>query len=238
MLSCLRIWAGQGKYTEPKGVTQEEIKAGLYRLTALPRDLSNRLRFGPAAPRVAERLWIDPARLVWQADPLPPRSWSGRVVATGWPQGRVAVRDNPKIRYCLAHWRSGADWDAAGAIAFFEAALAARGRIDGLRNMDRIRARLAGLDAVFAQIRAEGRLRPRDELPGRGFRERGGIYVHIGAGGEPYFGGGGQHRLAMALALELPLIPVQLGVVSCDALVALPALRRDPRSDLSLAGAG
>ena len=210
------------------------VKAGLYRLAALPRDLSNRARFGSAAPRVAERLWIDPARLIWQADPLPRRSWSGRVVAAGWPQGRVPVRDNPKIRYCLAHWQGGADWEAAGAIAFFEAALAARGRIDGLRRMDRIRDRLAALDKVFAQVRAEGRLRPRDELPGQGFRERGGILVHVGSGGVPYFGGGGQHRLAMALALGLPLIPVQLGVVSRDALEALPALRRDPRE----AGAG
>ena len=40
--------------------------------------------------------------------------------------------------------------------------------------------------------------------------------MHIGKNGNPFFGGGGSHRLAMAICLEVEFIPIQVGLIHED----------------------
>jgi len=91
------------------------------------------------------------------------------------------------------------------------------GRFDGCETLEDVVRRYERLDEVFDQVRREGRLRTAAELGGS-FRERGGVYVHIGRHSQPVFSLRGNHRLAIARILSLSLMPAQLGVVHPEAL--------------------
>ena len=113
-------------------------------------------------------------------------------------------------------WEGGASWEETEAYDQMLRLITQTGKsVDGCRSLDEVVRRYERLDAVFEQVREDRRLRSRSELPlpDRGFREVGGVYVHLGRSGQPIFGGGGFHRLAIARVLELPEIPAQLGVV-------------------------
>jgi hypothetical protein len=84
------------------------------------------------------------------------------------------------------------------------------------------------LDELYRRVKAEGRLRTREELFPRTFREDGGILVHIGPEGEPMIGDAGKHRLIIAKLAGVLSIPVQLGEIHVSALGRLNALRQPP----------
>jgi hypothetical protein len=182
-------------------------------------------RHGRRAPRWAERIWIDPSRCTTAGIDIDHgRGRSGRVHRGAWrvqPIGSVA-----QVRMAEEHWSTGASWDDVGAIDLLLQQSEQARRRDGIESLADIRGRFRRLDRMFAVVEEEGRLRPRSELPVASFRELGGTYVHIGPGGEPVFGNGGCHRLAMARVLELPEIPAQLGAVHPDALGTWTSLRR------------
>ena len=92
-------------------------------------------------------------------------------------------------------------------------------------SREQILARCARWDRIFAEVQTSGRLRTRSEERPDGFRERGGIGLHVGPDGRLFKGRDGHHRFAMALALGLPVIPAMVGVVHRSALRHLPALR-------------
>lgn len=187
-------------------------------------DARQRLRYGRHAPQWAARIWVDPRRCTTVAVDLDHgRRGSGQVIGGPW---RVApIETVEKLRMAEEHWRTGASWDDVGAVAFVLEHLDELRAHDGYRSAADVRRRFEHLDEIFEQVRREQRLRPRSEGPGRSVREHRGVYLHVGADGEPVFGNGGCHRLAMARALELPEIPAQLGVVHPDALRTWRALR-------------
>jgi hypothetical protein len=188
-------------------------------------DVRERVRHGPSAPRWAERLWIDPRDCVSVAPNLDHgRRRSGRVVGDEGDWRAEPIDSLEKLRMAEEHWRTGASWQDVGAYAYLmEHAFELEDR-DGYRADDVLQ-RFRRLDALYEMARREGRLRPRNELPGPSFREHRGVYMHIDRDGAPLFGGGGCHRLAVARVLELTEIPVQLGAIHPDALDRLPALR-------------
>lgn len=185
------------------------------------RDSYNRRHYGPQAPKFAERLWIPTPQLQqfikhWSS------KQSGQVVSQ-WPANPpVAITALTTIKACLAHWRDGADWEETGIFAVMMAAIDKQGRVDRMRSLEDVQQRYAYL----AKVCAEGGLQTRQQLLKGNFREEGGILVHIGPDGQPYFGGKGTHRLAMAIAAELPCFPAQLGCVHQAGINALPALRQ------------
>lgn len=187
-------------------------------------DVRQIARHGWGAPRWAERLWIDPRRCATVATELDrSRTLSGQLRGGDWAVAPILSVE--KVRMAEEHWRTGASWEAVGAHDYLRAHVEELGTRDGYRTDEDIRRRFERLDELFEAVRREGRLRPRSELPGRSVREHRGIYVHIDAQGDPVFGNGGCHRLAIARVLELPAIPVQLGVLHPRALPLLPALR-------------
>lgn len=195
------------------------------RLRAARHDRINLKNYGPQAPLFAERLWI-PLDQVEHALKKWNSKESARVVAE-WPQERTrGVRDLPSVKACLQHWRDGLTWEETGIFEQMLDRIREKGKVDRLRNRADIERRYAELDELYLKVKKAGRLSPRNELVPGNFREEGGILFHIGPGGEPFFGGKGHHRLAMALALGQPVVPAQIGAVYREAIKALPELRR------------
>lgn len=174
------------------------------------REKWNTLMFGPGAPRYAESLTVSTAnlcairmkqkkRLGWD------RESSGKVIFS-WPSGAlIPVQEHEKIAYCLRHWVDGLSWEEAGALDWYG--------FKGPKKLPRIRARLDHLDRIFDTVRKEGRLRSMQELNPHSYREEDGLRINIGPNGELVFLDGGTHRIAMALALGLPEVPAQIGVI-------------------------
>jgi hypothetical protein len=124
---------------------------------------------------------------------------------------------SPRIKYCFEHWDNGVPWEHTGAYEVYAAQTGA--------NIDKVVTRYKKLDRIFETVRSEKRLRSREELNPKNFRETGGVRINIGPSGELIFIDGGHHRLAMALILELPVIPAQVGCISRDSLREFRKLR-------------
>lgn len=199
------------------------------RRRAMLADYKNRRNFGPEAPKFAEQLWVDPHEIV-KAGKIASSKQSGRVIDT-WPDGALSpLMESSSIKACLQHWRDGLAWDQTGIIAQMLKAIERNGKVDRLRNEDDLRVRYEELDNIFIETKKEMRLKTRAELVPGNFREEGGILVHISPDGEPVFGKKGHHRLAMALALGLTRIPVQVGAVHRDAIASLHKYRTEAES--------
>ncbi|SES31889.1 hypothetical protein SAMN04490244_11089 [Tranquillimonas rosea] len=180
------------------------------------------------SPRYGERIWVPLERCQHQSlARLSPRQ-SGLVLPGDWDQQVQPLTDNPKIAYCLRHWRDGQTWEEAGAVDYMMEKIAANVVHDHLTTRGQVLRRFAELDRIFEQVRAEGCLRPMKQARWLVFREYGGPLFHIGSTGQPIFGPAGHHRLGMALALGHKTMPAQLGVIHPAALSTLPALRTRP----------
>lgn len=101
-----------------------------------------------------------------------------------------------------------------------------KGKVDRLKSLDDIRERYKNVDELYNKIASTGGLSSRSELIQGNFREEGGILIHLGPDGIPFFGKKGHHRLAVALALELEYVPAQLGVVHVSAIKSLATFHR------------
>jgi hypothetical protein len=184
------------------------------------------VRFGRAAPRPNERLWIDPARVRYALGGVPVRS--GQVIDE-WPSAALVPFDeHVHVRFALAHWRDGLSWEDSGAFAYMLNQISMRGRQDGCFDLDDVKRRYERLDELFETVQREGRLRTRPELDPKTRDEDGGILVHIGPGGEPAIGDSGKHRLTIAKLAGVSTVPIRIGHIHRDALPLLPELRREP----------
>ena len=203
-----------------------------YTCRAFPRDVLNKVLYGPEAPLYAERIWVNPrnceACLGGMGD-----SYSGKVVTGGWPPPRARQREImqvKKIRSCVDHWEKGIPWEETGIFDFLEKEIENHPRniFDDCGNRKELKKRYARLDRLFETVRAEGGLKTNREVDKWSFRERDGIYCHVGPGPRLFFGGVGCHRFSMALVLGLPLIPAKIGCVHVNAIPHLKTLRCRP----------
>lgn len=199
------------------------------RLHAPIRDRANERRYGPEAPRFAERLWIDPLAVEHFVVAGSSLSDSGRVTFDDFAEGqRQPIDDDPIMQAAVARWRDGRPWEETGEIERMERAIRRKGPIKGCRTHADIMARCARLDAIFSMIQRERRVRAQPELDPRAFREVGGIGAHVGPDGVPIRAANGRHRFAMARILGIRSIPVRVGLVHASALPMLDRLRRPP----------
>jgi hypothetical protein len=199
------------------------------RFTAAYRDMNNRIKYGPTAPLFAERLFIRPSSCERAFSGWYDNAYSGEVIEFDWPFSRVTnIIEVPKIKFCFDHWVNGVPWENTGAFEFMEHLIKKWGRrVDGCKSIDDIVGRYQKLDEIFVQVKKEGRLKTRKEINPYNFRERGGIFFHIGPEGELFFSLRGAHRLAMALILEIKIVPIQMGRVHTSALSFLPEMRME-----------
>ena len=199
------------------------------RFRAWRLDRKNRKVYGPEAPAFAERIWVPVEEIQWRL-----KHWnskqSGRVV-TEWPDEKCTlVSEQLVIQACHEHWIEGASWEDTGQIDRMMQIISDSGKVDKLRSLSDVRTRYHQLDEIFEQVKREQKFRTRQSLVKGCFREEGGILVHIGPDGAPYFGGKGHHRLALALCAGVKVIPAQIGVVHEQAIEHLARYRRAPQS--------
>jgi hypothetical protein len=213
------------------------------------RDLKNRVMYGFDAPKYCERIWVHPLccskllmqDLVQSVTGLSRHQNSGLVVDGTWPFeqavqilecGRVICVDENdpftfRIKCCVEHWIEKTPWEKTGIYEHIEKCIKKFGSADGCNSLMDVKQRYKKLDSVFNEIRKEGRFKTREELNPGNFREQGGIFIHIGPTGEPFFGGRGIHRFAIAYILGIPF-PAQMGIVHKDGIRFLREYRRMP----------
>jgi hypothetical protein len=190
------------------------------------RSVINLMRYGSAAPQYAELIWVRPrdvkGAVVGRSDMF---SCSGKVVHD--EIRAIDLYDTPRIRSCRQRWVDGIPWDQTPEYMPMREAILSGKDWAGCSTEDGLRARYAELDDLFHATRISGRLKTRQELDSTSFREEGGILICIGSNGEPLFFEGA-HRFGIALVLDLPIIPAQLGCVHVNAIGCLQRYREGP----------
>jgi hypothetical protein len=159
--------------------------------------------------------------LIWQ---------SGRVVVGEWRTGKQRpIEEDPVFQASYAHWVKGVPWEETGELERVERAMETlqRGQLREWNSREEILERCARLDAIFRTIQQEKRVKPQAEVEPGTFREFGGVGLHIGPGGVPIRAGNGRHRFAIARILEIPRIPVRIGLVHHSGIPFLEQYRKE-----------
>lgn len=206
-----------------KGIVGRQQRLWARCLDVLPfwrRDLENLLFHRWHAPRSAQCVFVDPRdiRRYVNWGPGLPRMDTGRVIDGDWDLAARPLASCEKLAVVMRKLERSISWEEAGAYARMLRVIKRRPGTDGCYGLDDVKERYTRLDEVIFQIEKEGRLRTRRELSRWNFREMGGVLVHIGRAGEPIFGCGGAHRLAVSRYLGFSIIPCQVGVVHAEAV--------------------
>ncbi|MGH1416696.1 MAG: hypothetical protein ACRBB0_24620 [Pelagimonas sp.] len=199
------------------------------------RDLINKLRFGLDAPQSDERIFIDPRQVTHQFKRFKGnqlrRRHSGLVLDSDWDLSTNPLETARKFRAVWDHFRNGVSWEDTGIIDSMMRSIKEQGVFDGCRTRQDVYERYDRMDKLYEAVRSTGQLQSVQERPEFFRREYDGIYVHIDRNGQPMLAGNGNHRLAIAKALELSVVPAQLGVIHLKAVENghLDKLRRLPQ---------
>jgi hypothetical protein len=204
---------------------------------AIERDQFNAAQFGSIYPMYGERIWVHTLKVSLLMPQPAVNSIAGAkgnakhstAIVTGrWPSTKLLpVMEHEKIDGCMKRWAEGRSWEETGLIERMMRQISIYGHRNKCRTRADVIARYERLDDQFRVIRSEGRLRTREEVEKRNFRELGGVLMHLGPEGEPVFGSRGYHRFAMARSLNL-WIPCQIGIVHESALPMLEIYRKQP----------
>ena len=216
-------WRGRWAVNVP-----ESRKRALRRLLLRTRDVTNMLRYGPHAPKYAELIWARPQDVRHALfGPTEFATCSGRVICI---EDRFRLTDllsTPRIRSCYAHWVDGVPWESTPDHEVTLRAVRSGKDWAGCKTEDDLRARYRALDRLFEETKKSMRLKTRRELNPNAYREEGGILICIGREGEPLLYDG-FHRFAIALVLDLPVVPAQLGFVDESAVGSVRRYRIPP----------
>jgi hypothetical protein len=190
------------------------------------RDVANRLRFGPDAPQSDELIWVrtEDVKDWYKSDPANGapkfrRRHSGMVAGGDWDFSRRPFGSHLKLNSIRDHFERGVPWPQTKLFECMMQQIAEKGEIDTFRSREDLIARYERLDRIYDEAQRTGTLRPHGSVnETRG--ENGGILVHIARDGTPLRDGGGMHRFAIAVVLDLARVPAQLGVIHPQALKA------------------
>lgn len=185
-------------------------------------DAKNFSFFGAHYPRYAERLYFKPTAI------MPVMGGGARYgqIISDWPTLRCEIVGQiSPIKEVLSHFMHGISWTETGLYERMEKQLSERGYVDGCRSMTDVYRRYENLDRLYDETARIGRLKTQSEVATLNIREFGGITFHIDADGELVFSRIGQHRMAIALALELTEAPFALGAVDIGIAIAFAQTR-------------
>jgi hypothetical protein len=199
------------------------------------RDISNKIKYRNEAPVYGERIWVA-ARECKEIfkfkdyTDTADRTSSGKVVSFQWPNNTpyiYPVKNSIKIASCIDHWEKGIPWDNTPIYDHMleEINKSVNKEMDGCRNLKEIKQRYEKLDIVFNKIKNQKKFNTQEEISPKAYKETGGVLIHIGPNGIPYFGCVGYHRFAMAYVLDIT-IPAQLGCIHYSALNTLKDYRK------------
>lgn len=227
---------------------QGSFKKTRRKLRILFIDRKNKICYGPSAPKFGETIWVKPHQIK-KGIPKPylkemygksVRLLSAKVISRHWPlDGVFHITDfkekDPyrfdgiaiKLRCCMEHWVNGLSWEETGLIKYMEEKYVdGRINIGRVVNSEAIRKRYSNLDNIFEQVKREGGFRLNQEVD-KDKRYKWGpsqATIHLGPGGEPFWGSGACHRFAIAQVLMVPL-PARLGLVHKSAIPFLNNFR-------------
>ncbi len=181
----------------------------------------NNLVYGQISPKPEGLVFIDPLSINKEILAIKRRE-SGKVVSRNFKElGLVRnIKENQKLSACYDRWVKGQSWEETGVYELMLRLISNSGKpVDGCYNLEDIKKRYAKLDTMFEEVREQQRIKPFYEIwGGNDCLEPDGIYVHLNESSELVFGGGGQHRLAIARILKLGFVPAQIGIVHVNAL--------------------
>ncbi len=170
------------------------------RLSLIIRNCVNLIQYGANAPLVWERIYVSLAEVTTVILPsdMFHRNETAKVMGGGWDCSVRPLSQHPEYQEICAYFVEGEGQKIK--------------RPETSRWYDHI--------ALYEHLKAGGEFKTRQQLgQAKSQKERGGVYIHIGRNGNPIFGGNaGNHRLAIALLLNLKCIPALLGVVHLDAV--------------------
>lgn len=205
------------------------IKKYINRLINKNRDLYNILRYGIHAPKVGELIYIPTSKLIYQLKGSHgDRRCSGIVTSSNWYPETDYIKFHEKIQYCILHWKYGIPWEKTDAYNLSLRRIKICGHADGRRSYEEVQMRFSDLDEIFNKVKKEGRLQSENERF-NSKKEKDGILIHLNHLSEPLWGGGGSHRLSMAMILDLTYIPAQIGYVHPSAIESLHYYRQIPK---------
>ena len=202
------------------------------------RNINNIVKYGPAAPKFEERIWVNPCKIntYFKASSVKTlcgvahiREVSGKVIEANWPfDEAIPIIELFTLKTAIQHWVYEMPWKETGEYEYVEGRIKDKGQHIGCKNVRDIIKRYEDLDLIFEQAKRDGRLRTVEEINAadfiRGSNPCGS--VHIGPNGELYWGyGDGQHRFAIAYILKIPL-HAQIGCVHIDAIPYLNNMRQ------------
>lgn len=194
-----------------------EIKSYLFKNSVY---LKNALKFGVKSPKFAQRIYINPISIKHYTHEFS-RVNSGSVVDGNWDylENLNSIDTLKKYQACISRWEEGKSWEDTGIYEYMMTLINEKDEaVDGCKNLEQIKERYEKLDILFASLKDGRPLKEMSKINSQNFNEEGGIYIHLGRYGNPIFGGGGIHRLAMSKILRLEKIPAQLGVLHINYL--------------------
>lgn len=179
------------------------------------------------APRSAQLIWVSTrsitnvlpqstdelGRAVGYRVFMPRDIYTGRVIGGDWDLVTEELNSLHKFNCCVQHFGDKVPWDETDLYQLHLKRLQFDGFHPKGNSAQQILERYKALDDLYQDVKKKGRLSTQSEISKYGFREDGGIYIHIDRNGSPIFGGGGIHRLAIAKILNLEIVPAQLGVI-------------------------
>ena len=188
---------------------------------AMKQDSVQIIKHGLRAPRFCERVFVDIRKVnFW----LPPAGewWreSGLVLGGDWEQGIEPLDTNRTLTYTKLHWQQGISWldirekllmEGSSGISEFAVLEYLGSSSESKRKV--AAERLASYENLYTDVSVSREFKSRSELPVPHFREHGGILVHFDSKGQLIFGARGNHRFAIAKILELPVVPVMVGLI-------------------------
>lgn len=198
-------------------------------------NIANILKYGYYAPRYGERLWVNPADIklsIGQKKRIKhfgsKRVFNGSVIEGNWDQEGKCIYSKNVYKACYEHWVNGVKWQDTVMFNKMIKRIKAGEKVDQYDTIHSLKKRYERLDKIYDQVKQERRLRCSEEVEGskrlfaKGLSD---IEVFIDREGKPLHGRGGNHRLAIAKILELPLIPVKLGAIHPDGIKHLHRYR-------------
>ena len=189
------------------------------------------IRYGTNAPKYAELIWVNPKNINYI---IINDSYFVSLIRSGWVTNinRFYIfknfHDTDAKKACFAHWIDDVPWENTKDYQTGLEIIRSGKPFKDFRTEEELRNRFKKLDNIFKEVKRDMRLKTGKELNVKAYREEGGIMVGIGANCEPLLLEG-YHRLSIALILDLPIIPAQLGCVDIDAIGSLERYRLPPK---------
>ena len=203
-------------------INKSSFLGALLRLYPLAREIRNKYNFGSNAPKYAEPIFLKHQEIEYVLSIGGQIKTSGKVVKNIEPAPLVFFENTEIFRICFRRWVQGYSWEQAGAYKRMMTLISKYGCYDGCSTFKEVERRYARLDELFEKALQEGILQT-DSL----FRYENGILIHYD-GERFFFGGNGNHRLAIAKLAKVDSLKCQLGTVTENGLDTIQKYR-NPR---------